>query len=86
MVYNIDRRLKTMATQAPSDSQKPDVSRERLDELLEKAMEQPGIRDVMYVYDAWRHIDETCRPHFDAMDEQPSISVSNATSPCFSIF
>jgi hypothetical protein len=58
---------------------------DELNELLQKALQQPGVQDVMYVYETWRRIDEASRPCFQAMAQRPAVSFSNTTSPTFTM-
>lgn len=55
----------------------------QLNELLQKALQQPGIQDAMFVYEAWRRVDDAARPCIQAMSQRPVVSFSNMTSPTF---
>ncbi len=45
--------------------------------LLEDALKRPGIREVMRVYEDWRHVDRGLEPCRTATHEPPEITTTD---------
>ncbi len=56
--------------------QSEDYSKD-LSALIEAAQKQPGIQDLMAVYETWKEIENAIQPHKQAMGVRRIISMSN---------
>jgi hypothetical protein len=54
---------------------------QELSDLLKPALQQPGIRELMAVYENWKTLEDVVRPHRQAMGVKRIISVSNVSGP-----
>ena len=50
-------------------------------ELLENALRQPGVREVMAVYENWKRFDAVAQTHRHALAVGKVITASNVSSP-----
>jgi hypothetical protein len=50
-------------------------------ELIEKAARQPGVHELMTVYEKWRLFDDSCRPFRQIMGMIRVVSLSNTSGP-----
>ena len=48
-----------------------------LSALIETARKQPGVQDLMAVYETWKEIENAIQPHKQAMGVKRIISLSN---------
>lgn len=48
-----------------------------LSSLIEAAQSQPGIQDLMAVYETWKEIEDATQPHRQAMGVKRIVSLSN---------
>ena len=58
----------------------PERPRE-LTELLEKAAKQPGVSELMSVYESWKHFEEAARPHRELLAMKRIVMASNTSGP-----
>jgi len=49
--------------------------------LLESAKNQPGVKEVMAVYDTWRTLDKTFQLHQQILGTTRIVSLSNNSGP-----
>ncbi len=56
-----------------------------LSELLKEALQRPGVREVMEVYQDWNTPDEVVRSCRDAQGVQRIVSASSDSIPRFSV-
>ena len=49
--------------------------------LLEDALRRPGIREVMRVYEDWRHVDRGLEPYRGATHEPQEITTTDHSNP-----
>ena len=49
--------------------------------LLESAMKQPGIKEVMEVYNSWKVLDKTVQFHQQVLGMTRIVSLSNNSGP-----
>lgn len=54
-------------------------------DLLERAIRQPGVKEVMAVYGEWRKIENATRAHRQIMGMKRIVTASNASCPAFQI-
>lgn len=59
-----------------SGTQPPELS-----DLLRQALQQPGVRELMAVYENWKTLEDVVRPHRQAMGVKRIISASNVSGP-----
>lgn len=52
-----------------------------LSELLEQALKEPGVKELMDLYDSWRTLEDAARPYRQAMAVRRIISASNSSTP-----
>ena len=64
------------------DPATPEEQAEALAELIEKARRQPGVAEVMKVYEGWRSADEAARPYLQTMTTRQIVSLSDNSGPC----
>jgi hypothetical protein len=50
-----------------------------LDNLIEAARKQPGVQELMTVYETWRTLDTVTQSHKQAMGIKRIISISNVS-------
>ena len=60
-------RENKMTEQAENRVRQRGCGEPRVDALIQKAMERPGIREVMGVYEDWKRTDESIEPYRSAM-------------------
>jgi hypothetical protein len=54
---------------------------QELSDLLREALQQPGVRELMAVYENWKMLEDVTRPHRQAMGVKRIISASNVSGP-----
>ena len=52
----------------------------RVEQILEEARKQPGISELLEVYQSWQRIETVIRPHRFFMGQQFVISASNSSA------
>jgi len=55
--------------------------RSQADDLLKQAMKQPGIQQLMAVYEDWKKVDNVAKPYREVMGVKRVISTSNTSGP-----
>ena len=58
-----------------------DARSEQVSELLQRALSQPGVREVMEVYDHWQARNRAAEPYMRAMSAKQIVSLSNCSEP-----
>lgn len=59
----------------------PDSRAHEVTDLLQQALQQPGVRELMEVYEQWQRRDEATRPYLQALGVKRIISASNTSRP-----
>jgi len=49
--------------------------------LLEQALKEPGVKELMDLYDSWRTLEEAAWPYRQAMAVRTIVSASNSSTP-----
>lgn len=60
----------------------PEEQAEALTELIEQARRQPGVAELMEVYEGWQSVDEAARPYLQTMATRQIVSLSDNSGPC----
>ena len=55
-------------------------AREAFD-LFQMALRQPGVRELMDVYERWQQVDAVAEPYREAMAVKKMVAVSNSSYP-----
>lgn len=58
----------------------PSAREQAYADLLRKALERPGIREVMQVYENWREVDHALAPYRAATREPEEITTTDHTN------
>jgi len=66
----------TRRNQKHGASQSMNYSKD-LSDLIETARKQPGVQDLMAVYETWKEVENAIQPHKKAMGVKRIISLSN---------
>jgi hypothetical protein len=83
----IMRNLYERRTMKPTKAKpvnKKDLSGTRpqeLSDLLRQALQQPGVRELMAVYEHWKTLENVAQSHCQALGMRRIISTSNVSGP-----
>ena len=58
-----------------------DETKNELARLLDEAMKQPGVADLMAAFDVWREVEQVSNVQRMYDEEQFRVSLSNVTTP-----
>jgi len=62
-----------------------DKAEQDLKRLLDEAMKQPGVADLMAVYEVWREAEEVCNVQRAYDEKQYVVSLSDVSTPLASV-
>ena len=80
MIESTAHRENKMTQEAENRVRQGGCGEPRVDALIQKAMERPGIREVMGVYEDWKRTDESIEPYRSAMT--PVSVTTNRADAC----
>jgi hypothetical protein len=73
--------MASMKTKTSRESTDPNQAAEQFSALLEKAMEQPGVKEVMEVYGGWMKTNEVMTAFEVYQYPYPPSTVSSSSEP-----
>ena len=59
----------------------PGTRPQELSDLLRQALQQPGVRELMAVYEHWKTLEHVAQSHRQALGVRRIISASNVSGP-----
>jgi len=50
-------------------------------DLLKQALERPGVREAVAIFERWQQLDHASKPYTDAMRPRRIVSTASASNP-----